>query len=381
PLPLWLGLALAVLAIPSIVQSAHLGSVTYAQAAEGAAAGVLVVLGLRYAAMRLAWPAASELSQTLAHARRADDAAKEKSEGRYHRELERIRSEFLATTQAADQELKKAMAGAGDLRVKCRMESDRRAVRANATNEQLLRLRVTKLEQDHMAAEKQHQETEEKRLQAQTEAGEQRVRELTAQYESASALLEGEWMSRLTPLYETLRASGAAANELFPTWDSPVWKSWTAPGTFRAAARFAEVKVDLPKLCTALPKDKRLTLPGPAAFSSPMCLTYPDAGSILFETAQSGHDEAVGALNTIILRLLSVAPPGRLNFTIIDPVGLGQNFAGVMHLADFEEQLINNRIWTQSVQIEQKLADLNEHMEKVIQMYLRNEYQTIAEYN
>jgi len=37
-----------------------------------------------------------------------------------------------------------------------------------------------------------------------------------------------------------------------------------------------------------------------------------------------------------------------LNFTILDPVGLGQNFAGVMHLADHEEQLINSRIWTQS---------------------------------
>ncbi|HWI56633.1 MAG TPA: FtsK/SpoIIIE domain-containing protein, partial [Bacillota bacterium] len=69
------------------------------------------------------------------------------------------------------------------------------------------------------------------------------------------------------------------------------------------------------------------------------------------------------------------------HFTILDPVGLGQNFAGVMHLADYEEQLINNKIWTQSGQIEQELADLNEHMEKVIQMYLRNEYQSIAEYN
>jgi len=94
-----------------------------------------------------------------------------------------------------------------------------------------------------------------------------------------------------------------------------------------------------------------------------------------------GHDLAVGVLNNTILRLLSTAPPGRLNFTILDPVGLGQNFAGVMHLADYEEQMITNRIWTQSIQIEEKLAHLNEHMEKVIQMYLRNEYQTIAEYN
>src|ERR1041385_6400613 len=52
-----------------------------------------------------------------------------------------------------------------------------------------------------------------------------------------------------------------------------------------------------------------------------------------------------------------------------------------MHLADYEDSHINSRIWTQTTQIEEKLAELNEHMEKVIQMYLRNEYQTIAEYN
>ena len=52
-----------------------------------------------------------------------------------------------------------------------------------------------------------------------------------------------------------------------------------------------------------------------------------------------------------------------------------------MHLADYEESHINSRIWTQTGQIEEKLAELNEHMEKVIQMYLRNEYATIAEYN
>ena len=52
-----------------------------------------------------------------------------------------------------------------------------------------------------------------------------------------------------------------------------------------------------------------------------------------------------------------------------------------MHLADYEESLINRRIWTQPSQIEERLAELNEHIEKVIQMYLRNEYATITEYN
>ncbi len=52
-----------------------------------------------------------------------------------------------------------------------------------------------------------------------------------------------------------------------------------------------------------------------------------------------------------------------------------------MHLADYEASTINSRIWTQTAQFEEKLAELNEHMEKIIQMYLRNEYATIAEYN
>ncbi len=89
----------------------------------------------------------------------------------------------------------------------------------------------------------------------------------------------------------------------------------------------------------------------------------------------------MGALNNIILRLLATTPPGKLSFTIIDPVGLGENFAGIMHLADYEDSVINGRIWTQRGQIEEKLAELNEHIEKVIQMYLRNEYETITEYN
>ena len=52
-----------------------------------------------------------------------------------------------------------------------------------------------------------------------------------------------------------------------------------------------------------------------------------------------------------------------------------------MHLADFDEQLVSSRIWTDTDHIEQRLADLTQHMENVIQVYLRNEFQSILEYN
>src|SRR4029453_12317667 len=68
-------------------------------------------------------------------------------------------------------------------------------------------------------------------------------------------------------------------------------------------------------------------------------------------------------------------------FTIIDPVGLGQNFSAFMHLADYDDKLVGSRIWTESAHIIQRLADLTQHMENVIQKYLRNEFASIQEYN
>ena len=82
-----------------------------------------------------------------------------------------------------------------------------------------------------------------------------------------------------------------------------------------------------------------------------------------------------------MLRLLTAMPPGKVRFTIIDPVGLGENFAAFMHLADHDEKLVGSRIWTEPQQIEKRLADLTAHMETVIQKYLRNQYKTIEEYN
>src|SRR5207237_7418811 len=40
-----------------------------------------------------------------------------------------------------------------------------------------------------------------------------------------------------------------------------------------------------------------------------------------------------------------------------------------------------SRLVTRPAQLEDKLAERHEHMAKVSQMYLRNEYETIAEYN
>jgi hypothetical protein len=378
-LPVWI--LLAVCEAPFILHRFGLNSGSYYRAGGAVLASLAILLALRFIARRQAAPLAISLSNALAQARRMHDVAYEKSEARCQQETERIKGEFRAATTAADQRLRRVLAEAGESRVSERMESDERTVRASARNDQMYRARVERLEREHTDASQRLKQAAEVRIKSLAAASEERQRNLAAEYETAWRTLGTEWKSRIEPICGEIDSSRAVAEQLFPPWQAPEWKNWSPPREFNQTAKFAQLNIALEKLCRVIPKDRRLALPGPSRFSMPLCLAYPEQGSILLETGATGHDEAIAALNNIVLRLLSTAPPGRVNFTILDPVGLGQNFAGIMHLADYEEMIINSRIWTQSGQIEQKLADLNEHLEKVIQMYLRNEYATIAEYN
>jgi len=193
--------------------------------------------------------------------------------------------------------------------------------------------------------------------------------------------LEQQWAAEIVPIYADIRRLQTAGEALFPPWSTEWIESWTPPREFPAGARFGGLHVDVKALAGSLPRDPRLALPGPEEFTLPLALSFPRHGSLLIEGKESGEPAAMGALNALVLRLLAASPPGKVSFTIIDPVGLGQSFAGLMYLADYEESLINRRIWTQQGQIEERLAELNEHIEKVIQMYLRNEYETITQYN
>jgi S-DNA-T family DNA segregation ATPase FtsK/SpoIIIE len=325
--------------------------------------------------------AASTIAGNLARAARLRETCLEKAAATCAREQERAKQEFQDNIRALDEEWEGAVAEAAEGRLRRPEKIDEKERRASQRNER--RARETLGDR-----ERNHSETVARlRLEADARAGRLAAvhADATAKLESEARLrwesFEAEWKARLNPLCETIRAANAAASELFPDWRSESWDHWAPPKEFNNRAEFARLEADLWKLAAIEPKTWRVALPCPDHLSVPLLLTYPSEGSILFETAKSGEAEALSAINNILFRLLSTTPPGKLSFTILDPVGLGQSFAGIMHLADYEESLINSRIWTQPGQIEEKLAELNDHMEKVIQMYLRNEYATIAEYN
>ena len=168
---------------------------------------------------------------------------------------------------------------------------------------------------------------------------------------------------------------------LFPGWNDAVWPDRPCSDQVAGIIRFGEFDVPVEKLATAQPVDPELRSLTPAPFTWPALLAFPNRISSLFEAMGDGLEMANAVLENLMLRLLTTVPPGKVRFTIIDPVGLGQDFAAFMHLADHDESLVGNRIWTDTVHIEQRLIDLTEHMENVIQKYLRNQYETIDAYN
>jgi len=154
-----------------------------------------------------------------------------------------------------------------------------------------------------------------------------------------------------------------------------------ASNTFPSGLCAGSVTLRLDSLPDALPSEPELAWSGATEWCVPIERPMPEALSTVVEAPAEMRADALGAVQAMAARLLLQCPPGKVRLTLMDPVGLGQGFAGFMHLADEMEQLVGERIWTEPRQIEQKLTDLTEHMETVIQKYLRDEYADIAAYN
>ncbi len=193
--------------------------------------------------------------------------------------------------------------------------------------------------------------------------------------------LVNDWQTKTKPLVDELAHLEIAARELFPPLDTIDWAAWRPPQQAAPAASFGRLPIDLPTFAGRSPNPELLPLPGSYTYDLPATFDVPADSSLLIESAGTAREPAIAVIQQIMLRLLVNSSPGRISFTIIDPIGLGQSFAAFMHLADYDESFVGRRIWTESRHIEQQLADINEHMEKVIQKYLRNEYESIAEYN
>jgi S-DNA-T family DNA segregation ATPase FtsK/SpoIIIE len=225
------------------------------------------------------------------------------------------------------------------------------------------------------------QQRYEKNMAELTARREQQLREIQERRDRDWDRLTENWRRTMARLQTAVAEINETTQHLMPGWDDPTWQSWQSPAELPPVLRLGQYHVDMQKVPQAIPNDPDLQAMTPAEFDLPALCDFPAHSSLLLQASDAGRGVAVQTLQAIVFRLLTSLPAGKVRFIIVDPVGLGQNFAAFMHLADYDEQLVASRIWTETQHIEQRLSDLTLHMENVIQKYLRNQYETIMDYN
>ena len=189
------------------------------------------------------------------------------------------------------------------------------------------------------------------------------------------------WIATATQCRDALVFAEQLDHRANPPWSA---FDFTAGGIASASAawfRFGSILVEPRILPGGLPQDPAFAVEMPTRIEIPAALGFPHCGNLVIETTPETRAAGLAAVQSLVARLLVAIPPSKVRFIFIDPIGLGESFAAFMHLADEFEQLVGERIWTDPRAIEQRLVDVSEHMETVIQKYLRNEFENIDAYN
>lgn len=210
---------------------------------------------------------------------------------------------------------------------------------------------------------------------------ERKLDELRQAFDINWRSMSTNWFGAIDSLHAAINRMTSAAQPVSRKWNDLAFGSWARPVIVPPALRLGEVRFSLHDIEHGYPTDEALA-PESSDFIIPALQPFPEKTSLVIRgSGTQGRAAASKVLQVAMLRLLTTVPPGKIRFTIIDPIGLGQDFSAFMHLVDYDELLVTKRIWTESTHIDQRLADLTEHMETVFQTYLRNEFKTIEEYN
>jgi len=158
------------------------------------------------------------------------------------------------------------------------------------------------------------------------------------------------------------------------SWDYPSWNSWMPATETAEAIKIGSFQCSSDALAKRWPD---LPLP----IQVPAFISLQNEKGILLEVSAATKSQAIGSVQSLCFRLLANVPPGRVKFTFIDPVGLGNNVASLMSLKEHDDTLVTSRAWSESRQIADRLTGLTEQMEEIIQHKLQDKYPNIYEYN
>jgi DNA segregation ATPase FtsK/SpoIIIE, S-DNA-T family len=378
------GVFFAVWAIAAVPCAITIGWRNWVWVAVSLAIAIVATAGL----LAWLWPVArsqsgrqfQKIQQLLANARHGLQIALEAARERGEREAEVLANERDQHLTSAEMKLKQLV---GERE---RWKEGEIGRAGQTFPQRLTQLRseldssLAEAKQKHAAALALVTENRDKREAHNKSEYARRVRELKADHDRDWESLRERWQVGFTELTEACDRIYAECERLFPDWNETEYESWPVPTEPAPAIQFGNVTLDLSQVKNGVSQDERLR-PAQTKLQLPAMMTLEEHPVLLVTAEEEGRREAIDVLQLMMLRILTAMPPGKVRFTIFDPVGLGENFASFMHLADFDEHLIASRIWTEGRQIDEQLTRLTAHMETVLQKYLRNEFATIHEYN
>ncbi|MFM1997427.1 MAG: hypothetical protein RLZZ111_1814 [Planctomycetota bacterium] len=347
----------------------------------GAGAGFWQIGRMRKAAREQARALRSELEATIVQTRQCIAAGTEFIKQRHDTQLEALDAAFAEESRQRSDKAVAEVAAAATKRDQQLAEVASKYAEAVA---KIMKRREAVLQ---AAAEKYPA-----RLQELAAARDERVQTLTRQRDerlaAADRRRDDRW-AEMTSVWKAARTETGAVYDEASRLDAEAFRPWSdlerddvpLPGVAPPGLRFGGLALSLEKVPGGLSARPELNAFGPTAWRQPATLPFPVAASVLVKTSADQKETSSEMMQGLMLRIASGVPAGQARFTIIDALGLGKQFAGFMHLADYDELLVTSRIWTEPPQIEQCLADITEQIELVIQKYLRNEYESIGAYN
>jgi DNA segregation ATPase FtsK/SpoIIIE, S-DNA-T family len=160
----------------------------------------------------------------------------------------------------------------------------------------------------------------------------------------------------------------------FPEWSQMEWSSSSWPEALdEPLLPLGSVPI-APLLPESVRVDAGNHLDAPLLFA-------PLTDGYLTITGEATQPLVQQTVRNLILRALTTLPAGRTQVCVIDPPGLGRDYGWLMHLGDYDPQLVSHRVWTQPGHIAKQVGWLSQAAEDFIQQSLRNQYKNIVEYN
>ncbi len=192
---------------------------------------------------------------------------------------------------------------------------------------------------------------------------ERRVADAAKAKEDAEAGQQHRLDRGLALVHHDLRVFQSELPPATAAWEDDRWMDWQPPERPQRWLRYGS-----------------LVRPEFGDVAFPAVLPFP-ADQGLSIDGGAHRDEAVAAVQAIVLRLLATIPPGQARFTFLDATTMGAAVTPFLALARYRPELVDGGVHTVPEAIDAALVDLTRHVEQVVQQHLRGRYATLEEAN